>query len=99
MAEGAPLLREYVPKAHQGFESLRLRQNTNKNNNLAVHSHNLSHKSARASSSFGRHSCEIGSQLGLQSPQWRSGRRAACGTVRRCSQHSPAAEEARGGVV
>ncbi len=26
MAEGAPLLREYVPKAHRGFESLRLRQ-------------------------------------------------------------------------
>ena len=26
VAEGAPLLREYVPKAHQGFESLRLRQ-------------------------------------------------------------------------
>ena len=25
MAEGAPLLREYVPKAHRGFESLRLR--------------------------------------------------------------------------
>ena len=24
-AEGAPLLREYVPKAHRGFESLRLR--------------------------------------------------------------------------
>lgn len=26
MAEGAPLLREYAPKAHRGFESLRLRQ-------------------------------------------------------------------------
>ncbi|MEY3970802.1 MAG: hypothetical protein RLZZ80_500, partial [Pseudomonadota bacterium] len=25
MAEGAPLLREYGPKAHRGFESLRLR--------------------------------------------------------------------------
>ena len=28
MAEGAPLLREYVPKAHRGFESLRLRQSS-----------------------------------------------------------------------
>ena len=26
MAEGAPLLREYSPKANRGFESLRLRQ-------------------------------------------------------------------------
>jgi hypothetical protein len=26
VAEGAPLLREYVPKVHRGFESLRLRQ-------------------------------------------------------------------------
>jgi hypothetical protein len=26
VAEGAPLLREYVPKAHRGFESHRLRQ-------------------------------------------------------------------------
>ena len=26
MAEGAPLLREYGPKAHRGFESHRLRQ-------------------------------------------------------------------------
>ena len=26
MVEGAPLLREYGPKAHRGFESLRLRQ-------------------------------------------------------------------------
>ena len=25
MVEGAPLLREYGPKAHRGFESLRLR--------------------------------------------------------------------------
>jgi hypothetical protein len=31
VAEGAPLLREYVPKAHRGFESLRLRQNARKN--------------------------------------------------------------------
>ena len=26
MAEGAPLLREYMPKAYRGFESHRLRQ-------------------------------------------------------------------------
>ncbi|MEY2995087.1 MAG: hypothetical protein RL357_2022, partial [Pseudomonadota bacterium] len=33
-AEGAPLLREYGPKAHRGFESHRLRQELNKINDL-----------------------------------------------------------------
>ena len=34
VAEGAPLLREYGPKAHRGFESHRLRQDVPPNQRL-----------------------------------------------------------------